>query len=102
MNGAFHSMESKANIVEGGSKTNKKRKHNGEGKIGSSKALKKFKRNCYNCGKVGHRFKYCQKPKNVKGQTLQANITENDNISNLVQDMNLFGVVLECNSIGKY
>lgn len=48
---------------------------------------------------MGHRFKNCQKPKNVKGKNAQANIMEHENFSSKVQDMNLFAIVSKCYSL---
>ena len=52
-----HPMESKANLVE--PKTNKKRKHFGEGLSQRKNKYKKFFGKCYICNKQGHRAKDC-------------------------------------------
>lgn len=84
--GSFHLMESKTNIVEWGSNTNKKRKRNGEGQIDSSKTPEKFKSNCYNCDRIWIqrllKAKECQR-KNSSGQC-----NKTWNIFDKVQDMN--------------
>lgn len=54
-----HIPQAKANVVESYNKS-KKRKHFVEP---SKKNAKKFKGNCYNCVKVGHRFVDYSKPK---------------------------------------
>ncbi|CAL8993884.1 unnamed protein product, partial [Prunus brigantina] len=53
-------MEPKANIVEKGSRNNKKRKHSREGSSqGNSRKSKEFKGKCFNCNKKGHRAMDC-------------------------------------------
>ena len=95
--GVFNSMESKANIVESGTNTNKKMKHNDEGPNQGSKI---FKGKCYNCGKLGHISKDCRKPKNFKKLNTQANMIGSDKLSIEINDINLSTVVLECNLVG--
>lgn len=97
-NGTSNLLESNANIVEWGLKTNKK-KRNGEGQTGSSKTVKKFKGNCYNCDKVRHWSKDFRKTKNAKGKAHKANVKEHDNLFDMVQDMNLSAVISECNLV---
>lgn len=41
----------------------------------------------------------CRKPKNVKEQNAQANITKHDNLSNNVQDINISTIIFECNLV---
>lgn len=85
--------QAKANVVESSNNKGKKRKHSVES---TKKNAKKFKGNCYNCGKAGHRSVDCRKPKKQS----QANIVESDAISNGMSDMNLSAVVSECNLVG--
>ena len=98
-------IESKVNVVEQVHKPhNKKRKFTRDGpKQGDSN--KKFKRKCYNCGKIGHRASDCRRPKKDHGSTSkkttnQANVTELDYISDGVNDINLSAVVSEANLVG--
>ncbi|KAL6333744.1 hypothetical protein AAG906_028930 [Vitis piasezkii] len=93
-----NSMEAKANVIEQGPKTNKKRKHGDQNQNQGSNAAKKFKGKCYNCGKTGHKSNDCRKPKKEKKP--QANVTEFDKLSNDVSEMNLSAVVSECNIVG--
>ncbi|RVW83338.1 Retrovirus-related Pol polyprotein from transposon TNT 1-94 [Vitis vinifera] len=93
-----NSMEAKANVIEQGPKTNKKRKHGDQNQNQGSNAAKKFKGKCYNCGKTGHKSNDCRKPKKEKKP--QANVTEFDKLSNDVFEMNLSAVVSECNIVG--
>ena len=101
-----HPMESKANVVEHASKA-KKRKFSRESSSQGSKggAIKKYKFNgkCYICDKEGHRAKDCRSKGNSKSKRrtskkpAQAHMTEVDNISNGVDDINLSTVVSEAN-----
>ncbi|RVW73229.1 Retrovirus-related Pol polyprotein from transposon TNT 1-94 [Vitis vinifera] len=93
-----NSMEAKANVIEQGPKTNKKRKHGDQNQNQGSNAAKKFKDKCYNCGKTSHKSNDCRKPKKEKKP--QANVTEFDKLSNDVSEMNLSAVVSECNIVG--
>ncbi|KAL6334035.1 hypothetical protein AAG906_000090 [Vitis piasezkii] len=93
-----NSMEAKANVIEQGPKTNKKRKHGDQNQNQGSNVAKKFKGKCYNCGKTGHKSNDCRKPKKEKKP--QANVTEFDKLSNDVSEMNLSAVVSECNIVG--
>ena len=86
---------SKANVVEEGSKPNKKRKMPSKSREGFNQGLKKFVGKCFNCGKSGHRAKDC---KAKKRQKTQANVVEK--ISNGVDDINLTAMISECNMAG--
>ncbi|XP_060195171.1 uncharacterized protein LOC132624404 [Lycium barbarum] len=70
----------RANIVEEAAPKNKKRKPFGKSK---EQNKKKFKGNCYNCGKAGHKAPDCRLPKRDKGKG-QANMVEkNDDMDDL-------------------
>ena len=60
---------SKANVVEEGSKPNKKRKMPSKSREGFNQGLKKFVGKCFNCGKFRHRAKDCRAKKRQKTQT---------------------------------
>ncbi|XP_022873239.1 uncharacterized protein LOC111392192 [Olea europaea var. sylvestris] len=62
---------------------------------------KRFKGNCYICGKSGHRVKDCRSKKKdtQKKKPPQANMTEVDKISTDVGDINLSAVVSEVNLV---
>lgn len=78
-----HITQAKANVLESNDK-NKKIKHSVETfKQGNNKNAKKFKDNCYNCGKAGHRFINCHKPK----KQAPANIIESDAIYDGISNM---------------
>ncbi|XP_075083551.1 uncharacterized protein LOC142167286 [Nicotiana tabacum] len=71
-----------ANIIEEASTSNRKRKKSSGPKNYPSK--KKFKGNCHNCGKVGHKVVDCRAPKKDKKKS-QANIVEkNDKLRTYV------------------
>ena len=86
---------SKANVVEEGSKPNKKRKMPSKSREGFNQGLKKFVGKCFNCGKSGHRANDCRAKKRQK---TQANVVEK--ISNGVDDINLIAMIFECNMAG--
>ncbi|XP_061352128.1 uncharacterized protein LOC133297080 [Gastrolobium bilobum] len=95
-------MVSKANVVEEGSRS-KKRKYSEEETAKQRKDKgKKFKGNCYNCCNLGHRardYKKDQKKpqKSKKKKTTQAKMVD---IADKVEDLNLAAVVVECNLVG--
>ena len=63
-------------VKEAPTKDKKRKKSNGQK---SEQAKKKFKGNCYNCGKVGHRSSDCHAPRKNKNKgkgKSQANIVE--------------------------
>jgi len=99
------SFVAKANVVEHGQSSNKKKKAFGKGaKLGAKGGIskKKFDGKCYNCGKMGHRSFECRLPqKNVKKNS-EANVTELDSISKDVSDINLSAVVSEVNMHGGF
>ncbi|XP_070050718.1 uncharacterized protein [Nicotiana tomentosiformis] len=69
-----------ANIIEEASTSKKRKKWSGPKNYPSKK---KFKGNCHNCGKVGHKAAECRAPKKDKKKS-QANIIEkNDEIDDL-------------------
>ena len=86
---------SKANVVEEGSKPNKKRKMPRKSREGFNQGLKKFVGKCFNFGKSRHRAKDCRAKKRQK---TQANMVEK--ISNGVDDINLTTMISECNMAG--
>ncbi|XP_073294553.1 uncharacterized protein [Primulina huaijiensis] len=89
-------FEARANLVE--QNTSKKREHQGNGpKKGKAK---KFKGNCYNCGKPNHLARDCREKKgNQKNSRDQANITEDEKLSNNMSDLMLSAVVFEANLV---
>ncbi|XXG75890.1 hypothetical protein AAC387_Pa08g0361 [Persea americana] len=94
--------EARANVVEQGQNSNK-RKNPPSGPKQSSNDNKKFKGKCYACDKPGHRSKDCRKQKDqgtTSKKPAQANITELDTLSTDVSDINLSAVVLEVNPVG--
>ncbi|KAL4615008.1 hypothetical protein ACB092_07G093300 [Castanea dentata] len=95
-----HYMESKANTVE---HNKNKRKYSSEssnqGTSGGN--FTKFNGECYVCGKMEHRAKYCHKHKDQgtkKG--FQANVTEVEDFSKDVDDIDLSAVISEVNLVG--
>ncbi|XXG46596.1 hypothetical protein AAC387_Pa02g1403 [Persea americana] len=81
----------------------KKRKNPSSSPKQSPNDNKKFKGKCYVCDKSGHRDKDCRKRKD-QGNTIKkptpANMTELDNLSTDVSDINLSAVVLKVNPVG--
>ncbi|KAK6142436.1 hypothetical protein DH2020_022784 [Rehmannia glutinosa] len=76
--------------------TSKKRKHSGKEK---GKA-KKFKGNCYNCGKPNHMAKDCRHPKKGnQGGNQQANVTEDKSVPIDLSELDLSAVVFEANMV---
>ncbi|KAF3679213.1 putative phosphoserine aminotransferase, chloroplastic-like [Capsicum annuum] len=80
-----------AHIVEDDQNNPKKRK---KVEQGSNQPKKKFKGNCFNCGKIGHKSTDCRAPKKGKKKD-QANMIE----SNKECD-DLCAIFLECNLVG--
>ena len=84
------------NIVEEAPTKDKNRKKSNEQK--SEQAKKKFKGNCYNCGKAGHRSSDCHAPRKDKNKgkgKSQANIVEK------MEDADdLCAMISECNLVG--
>ncbi|XP_022841879.1 uncharacterized protein LOC111365553 [Olea europaea var. sylvestris] len=69
--------------------TNKKRKANNYApQRDNSKKAKKFKGNCYNCDKAGHRSSECRKPK----KNAQAHIVANNTLSDGLREMSLSAI----------
>ncbi|XP_060198475.1 uncharacterized protein LOC132627247 [Lycium barbarum] len=70
-----------ANIVEEAAPKNKKRKK----PFGKSKEQnkKKFKGNCYNCGKAGHKTPDCRLSKKDKGKGQANKVEKNDDMDDL-------------------
>ena len=96
---SYKTMESKANIIEGG-KSSKKRKHS---EADSSLGNKKFKGKCYVCGKNGHMAKDCRNKKvQDKGNKKknEAHVTEDELMTDEISEMNLSAVVTEANLAG--
>ena len=85
-------MGAKANAVEQCSKN--KRKHDGRGPSQGSNDPKRFKDKCNNCGKNGYCAKDCRKPKNIKKQKSQINVTKMDKLLDHVSDLNLSAICI--------
>jgi transposase InsO family protein len=101
-----NSMLAKANVVEQG-RSSKKRKHSGQGSSQGSKSGEnkkyKFQGKCFKCDKQGHRAADCRsRPKdgNARKKPAQANVTEVETLSDNVEDMHLSAVVSEVNLVG--
>ncbi|KAK6140967.1 hypothetical protein DH2020_025285 [Rehmannia glutinosa] len=76
--------------------TSKKRKHSGKEK---GKA-KKFKGNCYNCGKPNHMAKDCRHPKKGnQGGNQQANVMDDKSVPIDMSELDLSAVVFEANMV---
>ena len=71
-----NTIVAKANVVES-EKNNKRKRENNP----NEKKAKKFKENCHNCGKKGHKAIECRGPKNQNKKKDQANITEFEELS---------------------
>lgn len=81
-----------ANVVEDAApkKNNKRKRHSGKEKYPNKK---KFKGNCYNCGKAGHKAPDCRAPKKDK--------EKNKGQANMVEDVDdLCAMLSECNLVG--
>ncbi|XP_075108923.1 uncharacterized protein LOC142180755 [Nicotiana tabacum] len=80
-----------ANIVEEASASKKRKKPSGPNNYLSKK---RFKGNCHNCGKVGHKATECRAPKKDKKKS-QANIIEKngeiDDLCAMLSEYNLVG-----------
>nr|XP_016481918.1 PREDICTED: uncharacterized protein LOC107802856 [Nicotiana tabacum] len=86
----------RANIVEEAPQNKKRKKTSGPNNYPSKK---KFKGNCHNCGKSGHKAVVCRAPKTdvqkKKNKKNQANMVEN------VEEMeDLCDMLSECNLVG--
>lgn len=89
-------FEARENLVE--QNISKKRKHQGNGP--KKRNAKKFKENCYNCGKPNHLARDCREKKgNKKIARDQVNITEDEKLSNDMTDLMFFAVVFESNLV---
>ncbi|KAA0060612.1 pol polyprotein [Cucumis melo var. makuwa] len=51
---------------------------------------------------MGHQSKDCRKPKNFQKKHAQAHITEVDEVSDGVADIDLYAVILKCNMVGNF
>ncbi|XP_070047382.1 uncharacterized protein [Nicotiana tomentosiformis] len=80
-----------ANIVEEASTSKKRKKSSGPKNYPSKK---KFKGNCHNCGKVGHKAAECRAPKKDKKKSQADMIEKNDEIDDLC------AMFSECNLVG--
>nr|XP_009757040.1 PREDICTED: uncharacterized protein LOC104209965 [Nicotiana sylvestris] len=82
----------RANIVEEAPQNKKRKKASGPKNYPSKK---KFKGNCHNCGKSGHKAVDSRAPKNDKKKKNQANMVEN------AEEMeDLCAMLSECNLVG--
>lgn len=91
----------KANVVEHGQSSHKKKISGKGSKMGPKGGISKkpkfqFQGKCYNCGKTGHRSFECRLPQKKK----EANVTELELISRNVSDINLSAVISEVNMVG--
>ncbi|XP_075083587.1 uncharacterized protein LOC142167321 [Nicotiana tabacum] len=80
-----------ANIVEEASTSKKRKKSSGPKNYPSKK---KFKGNCHNCVKVGHKATECRAPKKDKKKSQANMIEKNDEIDDLC------AMLSECNLVG--
>ena len=83
-------------IEEAPTKDKKRKKFNGQN---SEQAKKKFKDNCYNCGKADHRSSDCHAPRKDKNKgkgKSQENIVEKmkdaDDLCAMISECNLVGI----------
>ncbi|XP_055815570.1 uncharacterized protein LOC129885347 [Solanum dulcamara] len=81
-----------ANIVEDGPNKSKKRKKPFSPKNYPSK--KKFKEDCHNCGKTGHKAVECRAPKKEKKKGQTNMVDTNGDVENLC------AMMTECNLVG--
>ena len=81
------------NIVEEALTKDKKRKKSNGQK--SEQANKKFKGNCYNCGKTGHRSSDCHAPRKEGKGKCQANI-----VKKMEDTDDLCAMISKCNLVG--
>ncbi|XP_075083230.1 uncharacterized protein LOC142166984 [Nicotiana tabacum] len=79
-----------ANVVEEAPQNKKRKKASGPNNYPSKK---KFKGNCHNCGRSGHKDMDCRAPKNDKKKKNQANMVEDE-----MED--LCAILSECNLVG--
>lgn len=86
-------IEARANLAE--ASTSKKRKFAGGTKVKAKKA-KKFKGNCYNCGKPNHLARDCRQPKKKKNE---AYVIQDKSVPVDMSDLNLTAVVFEANMV---
>ncbi|XP_075080166.1 uncharacterized protein LOC142165529 [Nicotiana tabacum] len=80
-----------ANIVEEPSTSKKRKKSSGPKNYPSKK---KFKGNCHNCEKVGHKATKCRAPKKDKKKSQANKIEKNNEIDDLC------AILSECNLVG--
>ncbi|XXG82530.1 hypothetical protein AAC387_Pa10g0455 [Persea americana] len=95
-------IAAKANMVEHGQNP-KKRKNPSSGPKQGPTDNKKFKGKCYVCDKSVHRTKDCRKRKdqgNTSKKSAHANMTELDNLSTDVSNINVSVVVSKVNLVG--
>nr|XP_009794184.1 PREDICTED: uncharacterized protein LOC104240970 [Nicotiana sylvestris] len=86
-----------ANIVEETSTSKKRKKSSGPKNYPSKK---RFKGNCHNCGKVGHKATECRASKKDKKKTQANMIEKNDEIDDLcvmLSECNICAMLLKCN-----
>ncbi|XP_070046460.1 uncharacterized protein [Nicotiana tomentosiformis] len=79
------------NIIEEASTSNRKRKKSSGPKNYLSK--KKFKGNCHNCGKVGHKVVDCRAPKKDKKKSQTNMVKKSDEMEDLCAMLSEFSLV---------